>query len=157
MAHPPLSSGVLIFLAANHIWIVCRKLVIDFSTVVQLCNPELDGRMNLPTKRTVRDCLGKHAIGLYNWDLDIISPCFEFIEDIFGLCETSNKDDLLWESELRSRRDNKRTGDTHINGPINCSGSLLNAVEYLLDERVEEAEHIIPKSAHENRKAAMHA
>ena len=51
--------------------------------------------MNLPTKCTVRDCLGKRAIGLCNWDLSIISPCFEFIEDIFRLCETSNEDDLL--------------------------------------------------------------
>ena len=45
--------------------------------------------------------------------------------------------------------------DTHINGPINCSGSLRNAIEYLLDEGVEEAEHIISKSVHENRKATI--
>ena len=43
--------------------------------------------------------------------------------------------------------------DTHVNGPINCSGSLCNAIEYLLDKGVEEAEHIISKSVHENRKA----
>ena len=42
---------------------------------------------------------------------------------------------------------------THINGPINCSGSLCNAIEYLLDEGVEEAEHIISKNVHENRTA----
>lgn len=52
--------------------------------------------MKLPTQGTMSDCLGKHTVGLCDWNLDIISPCFDFIEDVFGLCETSNEDDLLW-------------------------------------------------------------
>jgi len=64
--------------------------------------------MNLPTQGAVSDCFGKHAIGLCNWNLDIISPCFDFIEDIFRLCETSNKDDLLW-AEIKVRASKWKT------------------------------------------------
>jgi hypothetical protein len=100
----------------------------------------------------VSDCLGKHAIGLCNWNLDIVSPCFDFIEDIFRLCETANEDNLLW-VKIKVKASKRQMNATHINGPINCSGSLRNAIEYLLDEGVEEAEHIISKSVHENCKA----
>ena len=87
--------------------------------------------MYLPTKGTVRDCLGKHTVGLCNWNLDIISPCFNFSEDIFRLCEASDKDDLLWEEikvSTASKKTNKLVMPTSMDQSTAVAVSLIPSI-----------------------------